>query len=260
MLSTICLALLPAGAHGQASGDVSVTLDPAVAGKASQLSVVARGQAVSSGQQSPKSLSLRVLRGFRIDPRSRAARCSADQARAFECPKESRIAVGAAVGEATVAPFPPIAFTASIEAFVARPVQPGDIAGIVVQVREPKSGRQGSITGRLLRLSGDAIFGTELRFDDIGLGGDIPPGASIRIDRFELRVEAHRTVRRVRTVKRRVTTSSGTRVQRRREVTTTRYDLITNPLECAGSWAYQVRATFSDSETVRDGVVPCSNR
>jgi len=228
----VCLAL-PAAASGQASGDVKVTLDPAVAGKPSRLSVVASGQATSSGQESPKSVSLLITRGFQIDPLSRAERCSAEQAD----------------------------FTATIEAFLTPKVQPGDIAGVVVQVREPKSGRQASIQGRLLTVSDNAAFGDELRFENFdSMQQALPPGASARLDRLELSVEAHRTVRKTRTVKRRVRTSHGrTRVVRRRKVSVKRYDLITNPRTCTGAWPYQVRVTFPSSQMVRDGSVPCSS-
>ncbi len=256
----VCLSL-PAAASGQASGDVKVTLDPAVAGKPSRLSVVASGQATSSGQESPKSVSLLITRGFKIDPLSRAERCSADQAKSFACPPGSKVATGSASGQVTVPPFPPFDFTATAEAFLTPNVQPGDIAGVVVQVREPKSGRQASIQGRLLTVAGDATFGDELRFENFdSMQQALPPGASARLDRLELSVEAHRTVRRTRTVKRRVRTPHGrTRVVRRRKVSVKRYDLITNPRTCTGSWPYQVRVTFPSSQMVRDGSVPCSS-
>lgn len=231
-----------------------------MAGKPSRLSVLASGEAVSSGQETPKSFSLVIARGFKIDPRARAELCSADQARSFSCPQASKVATGSASGQVTVPPFPTFDFTATVEAFLTPKVQPGDIAGVVVQGREPRSGRQASIQGRLLPVSGDATFGTELRFDNFDFTQQAaPPGASAKLTRFELSVGARRSVRKVRIVKRRVRTRDGTKIRRRRKVSVKRYYLITNPPTCAGSWPYQVRVTFPSSQTVRDGSVPCSS-
>ena len=256
----LVLAAFPAGAHAQGAGNATVTLNPAQAGKPTRLSLTATGDAVSSGQQPPKSVSLLVNRGFRIDPRSRAARCSAAQARAFNCPPASRIATGQARGSATVPVFGAVQFSADIQAFLAPRAQPGDIAGVVILARESRSGRQGAVNGRLLRVA-TGPFGTELRFENFDLANrQAPPGSSARLDSFTLSVQARRRVRKVRIVKRRVRTRRGTRIRRRRKMRIRRYYLIRNPRVCAGSWAYQVRATFpSAPEYVRDGSVPCAS-
>ena len=71
-------------------------------------------------------------------------------------------------------------------------------------------------------------------------------------------MEARRRVRKVRVVRRRVHTRHGTKIRRRRKVRIRRYYLITNPTTCAGSWPYQLRATFpSNPDVVSDGSVPC---
>src|SRR5438128_11405169 len=80
---------LAAAALAQAPG-VSVTLDPNLAGQRSTLHVTADGQADQVNGRVPRSAVLSVQRGFRIDPRSRSARCSDQQARAFSCPAASR--------------------------------------------------------------------------------------------------------------------------------------------------------------------------
>jgi len=229
-------------AGAQSAEDVTVTLDPAVAGKASRLTVVASGEATSSGQEQPQSLSLLIARGFEVDPRSRAKRCSEQQLMDLSCPAESRVATGTAQGSATFfgQTFP---FSATIEAFLAPRAQPGDIAGVAVVVREQSSGRSGSGKGRLLRTGGTGPFGIELRFDDFP-AADVPAGVTVKLDRLELSVKASRSVR----VKR------GRRKRSRR----VRHHLIRNPRECSGSWPYQTRVQFPSSELVRDGSVACT--
>lgn len=165
------------------------------------------------------------------------------------------MATGSAEGQASLAPLTTFPFTASVEAFLAPKAQAGDIAGVVVQARESSSGRQVTIRGRVLPVSGGGPHGVELRFEDFAAGAEAaPPGVSAKITRFEMRVEARRTVRRVRTVRRRVRTPNGMKIRRRRVVTRRQFSLITNPPTCRGAWPYRLRATFQSSpEVVRDG-------
>ena len=261
LLLLVALLALPASASGQApSGQATLTLSPATAGKHSRLGVVASGDAVASGQQPPKSLSLFITRGFKLDPRARKGRCTQQQASSYSCPVDSRVATGSAEGQATVPVFGNIQFSATIEAFLTPRVQPGDIAGVVVQAHESRSGRQASIQGRLVPVPTGA-FGAELRFENFNLPQQqAPPGSSAKLTKFDLSVEARRRVRKVRVVKRRVHTRHGTKVKRHRKVRIRRYYLITNPRTCPGSWPYQLRATFpSGPDVVRDGSVACQS-
>ena len=245
----LALALgVVAGAGAQTSEDVTVTLDPALAGKPSRLSVEASGEAASSGQELPRSLSLFIARGFRIDPRSRAKRCSEEQRMDTSCPAQSRVATGSLQGSATFLgqTYP---FSATIEAFLAPRADPGDIAGVAIVVREQSTGRSGSGRGRLLRVADDGPYGIELRFEEIPQV-DVPQGVSVKLDRLELSVEASRTVR----LKRR----RGNRRRANRPRRTRRYHLIRNPPTCSGAWPYQARVTFPSSELVREGSVACS--
>ena len=258
LLPLAMLLALPAGALAQ-QGQATLTLTPASPGKHSRLSLRASGDAISSGQQTPKSVSLFIARGFKIDPRARHGRCTDEQARLFNCPVDSRVATGSAQGEVTLPPFPPFPFSAFVEAFLTPKAQPGDIAGVVIEGRESKTGRQAVVHGRLLPLAGGGPFGAELRFENFDVAQQqAPPGASAKLTNFDLSVEARRRVRKVRVVRRRVHTRHGTRVRRRRKVRIRRYYLITNPTTCAGSWPYQLRATFpSNPDVVNDGSVPC---
>jgi hypothetical protein len=262
--SVAALLALPATASAQATGDVNVSVDPAVAGKPSRVSVQASGQATSTGQQPPRSISLFVARGFSIEPRAVAELCTDQQANASNCPTESRVATGSAQGEANVPVYGRIPFTATFQAFLAAKQHAGDIAGLVVQAQA--GGRGGTRRGRIVPVGGTGPFGVELRFEnlDFAQGQQAPPGTTVQLNHFELSVDARRSVRVVRRVKRRVTRRRGRRkirrVVRRRVVRRRRYYLINNPRTCAGSWPYQVKVGFPTGEQVRDGSVACSSR
>ncbi len=237
------LLALPCAALAQ--GEVTVTLTPPKAAKPTRLSLTATGEAVSSGQEAPKSVSLFVARGFKFDARARAKRCRAGDANGYSCPVASRVATGSADGEATVPIFGKVPFTATIEAFLTPRQQRGDLAGIVVQARESRSGRRASFRGRLLRVAGGGQFGAELRFENFDFGQQTaPPGASAKLTSFTLGVSAKRKVRK--------------RVGRHRRLRVRRYYLVRNPRRCTGSWPYQLRAAFpTRAEFVRDGSVAC---
>ena len=71
-------------------------------------------------------------------------------------------------------------------------------------------------------------------------------------------VGARRTVRQVKIVRKRVRTRRGTKVRRKRVVRRRRYDLITNPRTCAGTWPYQVRVVFPGRENTLTGAMSCT--
>jgi hypothetical protein len=250
-------AALAFPAAAAAQGEVTVSLTPAVAGKPSRLALEASGQAVSSGQQPPKSFALFIARGFRFDSRSRAARCTAKEESASNCPAASRVATGTAEGEATAPLFGTFPFRANIEAFLAPRSQRGDIAGVVLEIR---GARTASAHGRLLPVNNGSPFGSELLFENLTFPQP-PAGASAKLNKLTLLVSAGRKVRKVKVRKRRVRTRHGTKIRRKRIVRVRRFHLITNPATCAGSWPYQLRVGFQSApEFVRDGSVACSSR
>lgn len=239
------LLALPAAALAQ--GEVTVTLTPAKAGKPTRVSLKATGEAVSSGQEAPKSVSLFIARGFRFDSRARAKRCSAADAKAYSCPAASRVATGSAEGEATVPVLGVVPIAATVEAFLTPRRQRGDIAGIVVLAKESRSGQRALIRGRLLRVATAGQFGTELRLESFDVGQQTaPPGTSAKLNSFAVSISARRKVRKP--------------VGRRRKLRVRRYYLLRNPRRCTGSWPYQLRAAFpTRPEFVRDGSVRCSS-
>jgi hypothetical protein len=241
-LLLVAIALAIAGIAPAQTPGLTITLDPNLAGRPSTLVIEADGQSGQSDGRVPKSAVLSVQRGFRLDPRARAARCSPQRAKDFNCPKASRIGGGEAVVTASGAIVPGGSqdFTAAIDLFLAPPARRNDLAAVVVYVHEPTTGTRGASTGRLVP-RGSGPYGYELRFDRLGAGQSPPPGVTIKLKHLELRVGARRVV---------------TRAGRR-----TVHNLITNPAQCDGTWDGHGAVTFTDGSVSEAGLtVACRNR
>jgi hypothetical protein len=245
------LVLLVVGASAVASTalaqpTVTVRLDPNLTGRPSALLVEAEGEQTQGDNRVPKSAILSVQRGFKLDPRSRAARCSAQQAENFNCPPASRIGAGTAdvTARGAILPGGSQDFTAQIGLFLAPPPRPNDVAGLVVSVQEPTTGTRGTSTGRIVR-RGSGPYGYQIRFENLSGGAAPPPGITIELKRLELRVAAHRSV----------LVGKG---KNRHRVT---YSLITNPPNCDGTWNGHAELTFTDGSSVaRPTSVRCRGR
>jgi hypothetical protein len=231
---------------------------PSTAGKPSTVFLDFDPGAVGSSAEAPSSIVLAILRGFKIDVRSRAARCSDAAAQSFQCPVASRIGSGHAIVNARsfFLPAGGTNLTVSIAAFLARPAVRGHLASVVLLVNEPITGVRRVLRGRLVRLP-SGPFGAELSIDVSGIAGT-PAGVTLSVRRFQMRVGARRTVRQVKFVRKRVRTPNGTRVRRKRVVRRRRYDLITNPRTCAGTWPYQVRVAFPGRQSTLTGAMSCT--
>ncbi len=249
--------------------DGAVTLDPNVAGRPTALVVdVDPRTAESSGNELPESLAIAFQRGFTFDPRAQPGRCTEQQAEDVNCPDNSQIGSGEARGTAnTVAG--PVAFTATIEVFLANPRNGGDIADVILELREPQSNTKGSARGRFTPFAtGD--FAGELRFN-VGQQGSMPAGVtSIEVERLQLRTGAQRRVtqRVKKTVRKRIPGAKCTVKSRRRgkprtfTCTVTRrrtLSLITNPTACRGEYLIRLSARYSDGRTIeRDATPACT--
>ena len=244
------LALALGAAAGASAAEPApegaVRLEPPTAGRGSALvvDVDPRGSAPSGGE-TPKSVSVLFQRGFRFEPRAVRGRCGDAQAQEGTCPENSRIGRGSAEGTAgTLAG--PVKFTASIDLFLARPRSGGDLADVIVEVKEPQSNMRGSARGSLRALSAGQ-FGSALSFDVSGEDAQPPAGVtSVEIERVQLRVGAKRSV----TYKKKV---RGKFVTRRRTLS-----LVTNPPKCNGTWLIRLSARYADREVQRDARPPCS--
>lgn len=250
-LALALLAALPASAQAAEAPAGAVQLVPNAAGRASALEVNLGPEVLAQAPQGnpPNAVSLLGTPGLKIDARAVAARCDDAAADRFDCPAASRIGSGSAQGraEGALVPGGRFDFTASIDVFLSEARQPGDLAGVVLQVSEPQSGQRFNAKGRIRR---DAAFGWETRFEGLSGGGEqLPPGVTVKLDRITLRVVARRTVRRRVTVRR-----NG---KRRRVVKRVRYSLLTNPRTCTGNWPYRLRVEYSDRVDEYNGATPC---
>lgn len=240
-----------AAAVAQAPDAFTVTLTPDRADRGTVVDVVVDGARLGavSGGPAPTGARLAVQPGFRFDAGAVARRCTDPQA----CPAASR--VGSGTANATVG-FLGVtrAVAAEITAFLAGPVQAGDLAGVVVDVRVPGFDQRFTARGRVVQ----GAAGLELRFDDLAGGAQIPAGITFRLDRLALRVGANRTVTvtrtRTRTVKR-----NGRTVRRKvRTRVKVRRDLLRTPRTCDGTWTAQGVVTFADgTATTLPFSIPC---
>jgi hypothetical protein len=255
ILVAVLTLAAPAAASAADAPPGAVRLSPEVAGRASELRVDVGGEVLAqrTGGEQPRALSLFGTRGLKIDPRSVAGRCTDAQADAYDCPGSSRIGDGSAQGraEGPLVPGGAMDFTASIDVYLARARQQGDVAGVVVLIREPQSGQRFNGKGRIVKVASGA-FGSETRFEGLDGGGQLPPGVTVTVNRVELRVGARRTVRKKVTVRR-----NG---KRRRVTKRFTYSFLTNPRTCTGSWPYRLRVEYPGRTDDFDGTAACRPR
>jgi hypothetical protein len=236
----------PAGAltlsnnHAKAFSRVFVDLDPRAAG---------------AGSKAPQALFVDFQRGARFDPRGRKRRCNDEQAGRLACPRKARI--GSGLVEGTVrglyVPGGKQDFAVALELFVAKPRHAGDLADVIAQYREPKSGRSGFRRARVLPLP-SGPFGVEVEIDVPAVPA--LPGVTAELRRIRLSAGGTARYRKVR--RKRVRRHGHVRIKR--VVRKRRRSLIVNPPTCAGSWATQLRVQYPDHTNTYDAQVPCQGR
>ena len=233
----------PAGAltlsnnHAKAFSRVFVDFDPRAAG---------------AGSVPPRALFVDFQRGARFNPRGRKRRCSDAQARNRACPVKSRLGSGLVQGTATglVVPGGRQDFAVTLELFLAKPTHAGDIADIIAQYNEPKSGRKGFGRARVRRLV-SGPFGIEVEIDVPAVQS--VPGLTVSVNRIRLSAGGTARYRKVR--RRRVRRHGHRRI--RRVVRKRRRSVITNPRVCAGSWMAQLRVQYPDHTSSYAATIPC---
>lgn len=226
---------LPAAGSAQSEGTLTVRAVPNLAGAAARIEIDARGQQFESGQEFPRSVIVDLTRGITFDARAVRQRCTEEQADAFACPAGSRIGGGTAEGTVTgpLVPGGSQDFSAVIDLFLA-PARRGEIAGLIVQVREQNTGFRRSARGSVVAVD-TRRFGAEVRFN-FPATPPLPPGATLNVERVAVTVGATRRVRGVRRT------------------------LLRNPRICRGSWPFRIRVAFEDRTITRNGAVPCRAR
>jgi hypothetical protein len=233
---------------------------PSRAGSGSRLVVDFDPSRGAPAGRLPQSLTVALARGVRFRPRAARA-CPSAQADRNECPESTRIGRGHIEVNFSgyLRPGDNFDSISRIDAFLARPFQAGDVAGIYFRLTELSSDRRSSFTARVVRVGVGGRFGLELRI--VGLPSTEPPfGIQADFKRLALVLRARRRIRVRRVVRRRVRTRRGTRIRRRRVVRRVRVRLFRNPRSCAGSWPYELRVGFADGTRTTAGRMNCRRR
>jgi hypothetical protein len=237
----------------------------------------------------PSSLAIGLQKGYVVNPDAVAGICTDDQAGKQECPANSIIGTGTFDLHAAGFAFGPNGqdFTAQLTFFRANPRQPGDPMGVVFAFREPSSGFHGSSIGRLTMLA-DPVLGPQLLFDplpipklpsgftftlkrmriDLGAGAATPP---VRVKKAKKRKHrCKRVTRRTKSGKKKTVfvcpkkkKASRKKASTRRAVARQATDgpaLLTNPVDCTGTWRVQVRFGYGSENETRDLDAACTAR
>ena len=180
-------------------------------------------------------LALALQKGFATDAKGAPARCTSAEVSETRCPERARIGTGSAVIEASFLGSTQD-YTASLEVFVVSSDR------VALQIDEPQTGTRASVPGKLVKAG--RLGGPELRFEDLSKAApEPPPGFTVRLKSFEMKVGRKRTVTR--------------RVKRRRvkRVST----IVRTPRTCSGAWNAALVLTRADgSEQTQPLTAPCS--
>jgi hypothetical protein len=240
-----CLCAVPA----TAAPTGTVRLNPNTAGSAAEVAVDLQ-PGLSPTSETPQSVAISTVRGFVIDPRAVAVLCTEAQAANQACPAASRVGDGHV--EVTISgylgPGSNVDAIGVAQAYLGTPVLAGDVASVVLLIKEPISGRQTVQRGRIVRLA-NGPYGYEISFQ--GLSAQLPDGVTLNIHRIEFHGSGSRSVKK-RVV---VRTRRGRRRVRHRTVT---YRLFRNPSTCSGAWPFEVSAIFASGPQTTVGRVACS--
>jgi hypothetical protein len=246
-LSLLALFAFAANASALSAGQVSATLGPNKVKASSTLSVLAQGP-FPGASGLPSSVALFAQRGFKSDPRSVKAKCTAQQATSNQCPAGSKIGSGSAsahvvtnvgVGNGD--------YTVPFLLFLGPAQQSGDMASVVFQgsVTLPLVGMQRlSTVGRLFKVA-HGKYGLELLFANFPTI-TLPPGVTATITLNQLSFSAY--------------ASRVVKVKKKHKKVKVRYSLITNPPKCGKSktWAAKVLVNFANGGSLtKTPTAPC---
>lgn len=253
LTTTAALVLVLAASAGAQAPTIVGTLTPNTPGAGSRVHVEVGGAAPEIAGALPESIALGVQRGFAFDARAVAVRCTGDALTSGACPAASRIGLGQAIVHASGLVNQDI--PATLDVFLADPVQAGDVASAIVVISG--AGLSRAVRTRLLAPATGPI-GYELRLE--GISGAVPaiPGVTLTLSSLKLDIGARRKVTRTKTKRVRVT-RKGRRITVKRKVKTrVTYDLLRNPKTCSGAWGVRLTVRVSGVDRVADIGVPCT--
>ncbi len=231
-LATLLALLLSAA---PASAQATATATPDTAGKGARIHIELDASQPPVSGRLPTSTTLSVQAGFRFDGKAVAKRCTPAQAQGDTCPARSK----AGTATATAA-FAGTAYPVDLRLYLAKPQQPGDLAGVAAVATVLGAPR--SALGRLVRTTA-APFGLQVILPTPGELAGFP----LTLTHFSADIGARRTVK--------LTRGRGSRRRTRR----VRHFLLSNPRICAGTWAAAADLAFADATTATlDAPIACS--
>ena len=253
LTTTAALVLLLGSSASAQDPAVSAVLTPNTPGAGSSVHVAVGGTAPELAGALPESIVLGVQRGFALDVRAVAARCTGDAVTSGACPPASRIGTGQAIVHASG--FLNQDIPATIDIFLADPVQPTDVASAVVLISG--AGLSRAVRTRLVAPATGPI-GYELRLEGIAASVPAVPGVSFALSSLSLDIGARRKVTKTTTKRVRVK-RNGKRVTVRRKVRRrVTYDLLRNPKTCGGAWGVRLTVRVAGADRVRNIAVACT--
>jgi hypothetical protein len=236
-LATLALAAVPAIA---AAPTATLTIQPNKAGKGTTATLDIK---LSKNKANPRSLTLRVVRGVKVDPRATAVKCTVQQANANNCPMGSKIGGGtneATVSSTTIPPaFQPFQTTITTKLYLMAPLKQGDIAGSVAIFTANATGQKGHSFARITKIP-QGQFGIQTKQTKLDTALTPPAGTKAHLDHIHL-------------------TYGATRHTFNKNGQPVTYNLIRNPKTCPGAWPYQIVLGYpSGNPSTINGSVACT--
>ena len=253
LTTTAALILVLAAAARAQETTITGGLTPNTPAAGARVHVEVSAAAPELAGALPESVALGVQRGFAFDKRAVAVSCTGDAVTTGACPAASRIGTGQAVVRASGLLNQDI--PATIDVFLADPVQSADVASAVVVIGA--AGLSRAVRTRLLAPATGPI-GYELRLEGIASAVPAVPGVTFGLRSLSLDLGARRRVTKT-TTKRVKVTRDGRRVTVRRKVKRrVTYNLLRNPKTCSGAWGVRLTVRVAGADQVRDIRVPCA--
>jgi hypothetical protein len=248
LIITAVMSLAGAGiASAAGGGTATVTLTPSTASAPAGIAISLAGLSGNSGL--PSSVAVLLQPGFTASARSLPVLCTAQQSQSNGCPSTTQIGTGS-VG----ATFLGESLTVPINLFLAAPVEPGDIAAVILS---------GTLDGINLTISGrlfvPAQGGLELLLSSF-------PSEPVTLDSLTLSGQASQTVTTtvIKRVTKTITTGKGKHKHKKKikkkvkKTIKTVYSLITNPSTCTGAWTGTATLTYSSGTYALPFSVACT--
>jgi hypothetical protein len=246
LIITAVMSLAGAGiAAAAGGGTATTTLTPSKASAPAGITISLTGLSGFSGL--PSSVAVLLQPGFIASAKSVPVLCTTEQWQSNGCPSTSQIGTGS-VG----ATFLGSSLTVPIKLFLATPLQPGDIAAVILS---------GSLDGINLTISGHLLVpaqgGLELLLSSF-------PSEPVTLDSLTLSARASHTKTVTKRVTETVTTGTGKNKHKHKKkvkkTIKTVYPLITNPSTCKGTWTGTATLTYASGTDSLPFSVACTRK